>query len=497
MRGSIKKYFEEIGYVSKKKLKAALLIVLILTLPVSTGCTIFDVSSEIEEKHSETAESDDNTVVLKLGIYPWSGSDEEKFKQHDEYINHLTQNNPNIKVEKTPYIYSNDTFIPLVASGKCPTIFETWYMETDKLIKGGYVRDITDILEKRGWLESMNNSFREHVTDDEGRIYGVPHDGYVMGLMVNIDMFKAAGLVDGNGVPKYPKTWEELAEDARLIKKATGQAGFCFPAGNVVAGWQFLNIAWGFGASFFTYNDDGTFTTSIASEEAISAMEFLKSLKWDYDVLTEDPLNDEWDAGFDHIANGTVAMYMAANDAVNQPVLKGLASDKFSIGPMPAGPSGAYSLTGSTVYMFAKDATDEEVNAALDYLVLMGKSPVATDKIKQEIMENARINNEQGIPVIRSFTGWDNSSELDAAWAEAIEKYGNVNQGLYTEYYDFIRNGNVRDEEIVTDNTTYAMLTMVIQKVLADKNADVAEIMKSADKEYQESIEAYKMGWLR
>ena len=65
---------------------------------------------------------------------------------------------------------------------------------------------------------------------------------------------------------------------------------------------------------------------------------------------------------------------------------------------------------------------------------------------------------------------------------EAIEKYGNVNQGFYTEYYDFIRNGNVRDEEIVTDNTTYAMLTMVSQRVRADKNADVATYSTNQNK---------------
>lgn len=47
------------------------------------------------------------------------------------------------------------------------------------------------------------------------------------------------------------------------------------------------------------------------------------------------------------------------------------------MGAIPAGPNGdQYSLTGGTPYMFSKDATKEEINAALDFLEIMGKSPV-------------------------------------------------------------------------------------------------------------------------
>ncbi len=44
-----------------------------------------------------------------------------------------------------------------------------------------------------------------------------------------------------------------------------------------------------FGATLCTQNDDGTFTAHLDSDEAIAAMEYVKSLKWDYDVLTADP----------------------------------------------------------------------------------------------------------------------------------------------------------------------------------------------------------------
>ena len=83
---------------------------------------------------------------------------------------------------------------------------------------------------------------------------------------------------------------DELAETAKTIKDKTGSAGICLLAKDNAGGWHFSNIAWAFGATLCTQNDDGTFTSHLDSDEAIAAMEYVKSLKWDYDVLTADPL---------------------------------------------------------------------------------------------------------------------------------------------------------------------------------------------------------------
>ena len=484
-------------------LKTFLAGILFVSLAGTTACIVPDkpketATSEETTKAAETqapetqapgtqaaeTQAPADEVTIKLGIYPQEGSDEELFALHDGYIAQLTADNPNIKIEKAPYTYAVDTFVPLAESGNCPTVFEAWYSEPDKLISSGYIRDITDILNERGWLDKMNISVRNNLSDSNGRVYGIPNIGYVLGLMVNVDMFKKSGLVDENGVPKYPATWDELAQDAKLIKDATGQAGFCLLAHDLGAGWHFSNIAWSFGAKLVTCNDDGTYTYHLDSDEAVAAMEFVKSLKWDYDVLTDDPLAEHWDTGFENIAAGTAAMYIAANDAVNQPVEKGLNIDGFGLGAMPAGPAGAYGLSAATFYAFSADATDEQVNAALDYLVLMGKSPIATEAVKAGILDAAKQNNEAGIPVIRSVSGW-NSPEIEAAETEAIQKFGNVNEALYSSYFDFIKNGNIKAEESGHTSTMYGELTVVIQEVLTNRDADVAALMKTANENCQ------------
>ncbi len=398
----------------------------------------------------------------------------------------MKKDHPNVTVEPAPYTYAVDTFVPLAESGNCPTIFETWYTEPTKLIAGGYVRDITEVLEKKGWLDLMSDSVRKLLSDKDGKVYGVPRDGYVLGLMVNIDMFKAAGLVDESGVPMYPETWDQLAEYAKKIKDATGQAGICLLAKDNAGGWHFSNIAWAFGAELVKDNGDGTYTANLASDEAIAAMEYVKSLKWDYDVLTADPTAEDWGTGFENLATGSAAMYIAANDAVNQPADKGLALESIGLGALPAGPAGAYGLTGGTPYMFAADATDAQVDACLDYLQYMGKSPVVLDTTKQALMDSAKTNNELGVPVIKSISGW-NSPERDAVEDEVLEEYGNVNEAVFASYFDFIKNGNIKAEEPGKTQSMYACLTKVLQEVITKPAADtdVAALMKQANDEYQ------------
>ncbi|MBQ9886326.1 MAG: extracellular solute-binding protein [Lachnospiraceae bacterium] len=492
---------ENILSISNRKLGASILCVLLAILITGTACISLKISSRTggtaadagnsetaaEKEDIETEWDSNQPATLKLGIYPTGNDGAGMLALHDSYIEKLTTDNPNITVEKTPYTYSADTFIPLVISGRCPTVFETWYTDTGTLIKGGNVKDITDILNKRGWLDSMAPSYKRLVSDEAGRVYGVPKEGYLLGLMVNADMFEAAGLVDEHGVPLYPKTWNELAEDARLIKEATGQAGFCLLAGDHAAGWHFSNIAWAFGARLAVDNGDGTFTADLDSPEAIAAMEFVKSLKWEYNVLTDDPTIENYESGFKHIANGTAAMYIAANDAVSMPAQKGLAPDRYGLGPMPAGPGGEYCLTGNSTFVFSKESTAADVNAALDYLTLMGCSPVVTDAVKQSILDNARADNELGIPVIKSFTVW-NAPELKAAYSDAINQYGNVDEAFYASYFDFAENGSLRPEIGFHPTELYAELAIVLQEVLTNRDADVARLMKTADENYQAGI---------
>ncbi len=328
--------------------------------------------------------------MVTLGIWPEDTLTDE-IAMHEGFLEKMKEVRPDVTYVPAYYKYSTDTFMPMVEAGTVPTVFESWFTEPQKLIKQEAVADITDQLEERGWLDAMNPSIRELLSDENGRVYGVPRDGYALGVMCNRALFEEAGLVDENGVPLFPETWDELLETAKTINEKTGSAGLCLLAKDNAGGWHFSNIAWAYGATLVTENEDGTFTANLASDEAIAAMEYVKELA-DAGVLTADPTTEDWGTGFTQLATGGAAMYIAANDAVNQPTqANGMALEDLAMCAIPAGPGGQYSLSGGTPYMFSKDATPEEIDAALDYLEIMGKTPIVTDDVVAGLEADAQM----------------------------------------------------------------------------------------------------------
>jgi len=423
----------------------------------------------------------DESLELTLGIWP-ADTNADEIALHEGYVAEFATTHPKVTVVPAYYSYGEDTFIPLAKSGGLPVIFQTYNAETQKIIEGGYVADITDILAERGWLDSMNPSIRELMSKD-GRTYGIACNGYALGLMVNVALFKDAGVVDADGLPIYPKTWAELAETGKKIKDATGAAGLCLLASDVAAGWQFTNIASAFGATFTTKNADGTLTYDLDSAEAIAAMEYVKSLKWEYDILTEDPTVENWGTGFTRLGTGKAAMYLGAADAVDQPTYtNGLPVEDLGLAPLPAGPNGEqYSLFGGTTYMFSKDATDAQINAALDYITIMGRGPVL-DNDSYEADCQYRV--ESGIPVIYRFPFWVDQAIIDQETV-LIDKYSNVDMRLYQDYFNIVKqDGNLRMEE--GTGMMYNELAAVIQAVIKDENADVAALMKRAEENFKQ-----------
>lgn len=490
--------------MKKTKKLISLLLCLMLIASMMAGCgkknntttdTITETDQSTDAQATEgTTASDDTTdtaaekVELTLGIWPEDTLTAD-IELHEGYVKTFNEKHPNVEVVPAYYKYATDTFISLAESGNLPTIFETWYTEPQKLIDGGFVADITDELEARGWVDAINPSIKDLLSKD-GRIYGIPRDGYALGLMLNAELFEEAGLVDADGYPIYPKTWQELAETAKKIKDATGQAGICLLAKDNAGGWHFSNIAWAFGATLTT-EENGKYVSNVDSPEAIAAMEYVKSLKWEYDVLTPDPTNEDWGSGFVNLGTGTAAMYIAANDAVNQPTqVNGLPADKLSIVALPAGPSGdQYSLSGGTPYMFSKDATEEQINDALDYLEIMGKAPVATDDAIAGMKADAQNKVTNNVPVIPRFPCWIKEDVL-AAEAAVTKEFGNVDMKLYDSYFNAIKtDGNLRLEEAGSAQDLYAELTKVLQAVVTDKDADVAALMKTADENYQNLLD--------
>jgi len=426
-------------------------------------------------------------TVVKLGIYP-EDTQAGEIAMHQGWIKTYNSKYPNVVIQPAQYRYAVDTFVSLAESGQVPTIFETWFTEPQKLITNGMVKDITAEVRSLGWESKMNESIRLLLSKD-GKLYGIPRDGYALGLMLNVDLFRKAGLVDRNGIPLYPKTWTELVEVAKTIKSKTGSAGLCLLAKDNAGGWHFTNIAWGFGA-VFEVQQGKRWVAQLNSAQAVAALQYVKDLKWVHNVLTADPTNEDWGTGFRAIGTGAAAMYIGAADAVNQPTyVNGLPVGDLALVPVPAGPGGQYSLFGGTPYMFAANATSAEVTAALRYLEIMGRVPEVNDTVIAGLRSNAQQSKADGVPVIPDFPAWTDPA-YEKAKADARNAFKNIDDRLYQAYFDMIKKGtNLKPEEPMLAQDLYAELTKCLQAVLTDRNANPQTLLNTAQTNFQRLLD--------
>ena len=457
--------------------------------PADTKSNDTKSTEPADTKSTEPATEPAESGELTLGIWP-EDTEVDAIKVHtDTYVPAFNAMHPNVTVVPAYYKYDPSTYIALAQSGNTPTVFESWYTEPQKLIRNGLVKDITDILAERGWLDSMSDSVRSLLSDENGRVYGIPRDAYSLGLYINMDLFEQAGLVNDDGTPQYPKTWDEMITVCQTIREKTGKAGLCLLAQDAGGGWHWSNIAWAYGAQLCIDNGDGTYTSNLNTPEAIAAMELIRDLN-NVKAFTDDPLQENWGTGFTQLGTGEAAMYIAANDAVSQPTAtNGLPVDKLAIAPMPAGPGGQYSLMGGTPYMFSPDATDEEVNWALDYLEVMGKSPEVTEAAREGWIADAQYRQENGIPVIPAFPAWVGA--VIEEQQKIVDEYSNVNMALYNDYYNFSKQtGALKTEEPGETQDMYKILTSVLQEILTNPNADIPALMEQANTDYQAILDA-------
>ncbi|RED85553.1 ABC transporter substrate-binding protein [Cohnella phaseoli] len=481
---------------SKRKGWQSVFILLCVFALVAAGCSKGDnggkgsvsgspsasASSTPAASGSSSPEETDKPVTIKISNWP-KPNEEAQVKIYDEYVSQMQQKYPYITLEKDEWGYEVSSFLPKAASGELPNVYETFFTEADKIIKANYSADITELLNKHEWASSLNPELLKLVQKD-GKYYGIPKDGYVVGLLYNVNLFKEAGLVDANGVPIFPKTYEELAQTAKTIKDKTGKAGFFFPTKNNQGGWMFMNVAWAYGAEF-EKQVDGKWQAVFNSPEAVAALQYVKDLKWKYDVLPANNLVDIGTDMFQMFGTDQVGMSFGVPDWGNA-IIQGfkMSKDNLAMSALPAGPQGNVTLLGGGLYMFAPQSTPEQLEATFKWLQVKGFSPQATPESLAGLETQSKTANEQGMIVgPHGLRVWINEDRINAE-QEIIKKYTNVNMAMFEDYMTNGGNG-LRPEEPVNAQELYKTLDVVIQSVLTNKNADPKALLDKAVAEFQ------------
>ncbi|MCL2841588.1 MAG: extracellular solute-binding protein [Defluviitaleaceae bacterium] len=435
------------------------------------------------------------TATITLGNWPPDTAPGAELALFEGFREIMRAQYPNVTVVPAFFSYTLANYLPMARGGTAPNLFQPPFTDPPLLISQGLVADVTDALAEFGILDKFSPSYIELLGDENGRIFGLPRDGYVLGMHINIDLFEEAGLIDEDGLPMVPRTLQEVAETGRIIREETGRAGLVFPASETFGGWLFTNIAWNFGATgenaIQSQDENGRWVANFTSEPMIEAMYYIRALRWEYDILNADATTTDWAGSHNILGTGQAAMNFAANDSVAEPTAgRGLPVESFALIPFPAGPGGAYALTGGTAFMFSPDTNHDQAMAVLGFLRIIGVLPFVDDDTVAAMRAGASAARDRGVPVLPPVPAW-NDDEFIATQRAVADEFSNVDMRLFDDFFNSFTDGTItlRGEEPLFTQQMYRELTAAIQRIITRENADVLTALQQAQDRFQEFLD--------
>lgn len=451
------------------KKKVALILAAALSLVGASGC-----GNGVEK-------SDEKKTVITIADWP-SEEAGESYKKMEQYKADFMAENTDIVIETSTYRYATDTFLPKAMTGQLPTLFQTYYTEIDKIVEARYAADITEMMKEFGMDEALYPNVR-NVVEKDGKLYAIPVQLYIQGLICNIELFKQAGLVDEAGVPKFPQNYEELVETAKTIKQKTGKSGFAIPTTSNGGGWHFMNMAWSNGVEFMAYENE-KWVAKFDTQVCYDTLQYIKDLKWKYDVLPSNTFMAITDLEAQFCTDQLAMYFRPADTSAALIDSYGISKDNIAQCRVPEGSDGRVAQMGGTVIMIANNATEDQKMACGKWLDFIGNTPKIEEGTEEKIEENMKIAAEKGYIIgINNMPIW-NTAERQEITDRLAEKYCNINRKMFEDYekYDTVI---IKPEEPQKCQELYSLIDSCIQAVLTDENASPEQLIHQAAVDFQ------------
>lgn len=394
--------------------------------------------------------------------------------------------NPDVVVEGDPWIFDRKTFYAKAAGGQLPTVYQAGYTEIPEIFNSDYSADLTDVLKKRGYEGMFNEAVLKTVSDEDGNIKAFPYSSFALGLAFNVDLMEKAGLMEADGTPKQPKDWNEVVEFAVKIKEATGKPGFIFPSANNVGGWIFSALAWSFGVDFMEKDANGKWQARFNTPECVEALQWIKDLKWKYDVLPPNNIIDGTEY-YKVYATGGAGMLITEGGTSKRVSQYNMDPQHFGMMAMPAGPKRHVTLLGGAAWFLKPEATKDQVDAGIRWLETKYDFKL-TEEYKTNVIAKYDKYLGENQPVgVKGMSPWSENSEALAWENKYIDEHTNINMNHVRLYNEFCANcpAEIQAEEPVCCQELYGILDDCLQEVLSNKDADCAEILKKANADFQ------------
>ncbi|MFJ6697120.1 ABC transporter substrate-binding protein [Streptomyces sp. NPDC091272] len=298
--------------------------------------------------------SDEVTLKFVAADYNLDGGDGTK-----QYWNKLARafeaKNPGIKVDVTIYSWDDvdRKVAEMVKGGQDPDVAQIGayadYAADGKLYP---VDDMVSIPTQANFLESLARA-----GEVNRRQYGMPFVGSTRLMFYNKSLFEKAGITSA------PKTWDDLADDAKALRAAGVKVPFALPLGPEEAQAETMN--WMLSAGSGYTDDIGTYTINSANN--IGAFEFLKE-----DLVkpgltgpvAPGKLNRK--AAFESFAKGEVGMLNGHPSLMKQAEKNGV---DYEMAPLPSENGKPQPAMGVADWMmaFKKNGHRKEIGKFLDF----------------------------------------------------------------------------------------------------------------------------------
>ncbi|WP_328332221.1 sugar ABC transporter substrate-binding protein [Kribbella sp. NBC_00382] len=267
-----------------------------------------------------------------------------------------------ITFDSLPFADYNSTLTTQLAGGNSPDL--AWMGDiSHDLIAAKALAPLTEKLKgTAGWeygdlVDSVTAEFSR-----DGELYAYPFSNSPFALYVNNDLLAKAGQTVGKG----DLSWQQVSKIGGAVNAKTGKAGFVIRDFDY-SGWNMLGTVWpGWGAS--AWNEDGT-QCGMNSDQMVSAFQFLHDAIYVDKSMPGPGVKADFFAGD---AAFTVAQVSRAT------LLDG--AFKYSVYPLPTGPSGKYSVIGQAGVGVLKSS--KHVPQATDFLAYL-TNPANAAKLAQ------------------------------------------------------------------------------------------------------------------
>jgi ABC-type glycerol-3-phosphate transport system substrate-binding protein len=390
----------------------------------------------------------------------------------NQVVKQFEQAYPNEKIVGKNDPYDPTTYFAKLAAGQAEDATQSYFTEPPVLIQKHAVADITSLAKSWQYWSSYNPGIAAIATDPAtGKIYGIPQNGYALGIYYNRKMFKAVGL----DPDKPPTTWDEFRSYAKELTTSS-VAGYAETSTSNQGGWHFTN--WMYTAGGDMQSADGTKAT-FNSEKGVSVLELLKAMRFTDNSMTKQQLFTQADT-LQLLATNKVAMVVMAPDQLNTLKAQFQADlTNFGIGPMPQN-GGNAALTGGNIFIFNPKSSPAAIKAAFDYVIY---SNFNLDVMENSLAIQASAGQVVGAPTNVLFTG-SFQQKIQALNA----KYANVPLANYAPFIN--STVALRPEPRNQTQKMYAALDPVMQAILTNPNADPQALLNQAAQQFQQILDS-------